>query len=447
MPGMLGIPHPYLTAHLPGVGGEIKRSLEDFIVEEVPLYYPSGKGEHTYFEIEKTDLSTLEALDRLARALDVSVESFGYAGLKDRKGITRQMVSLAHCPPERVEALELPQIRVLWAKLHSNKLRVGHLRGNRFRIWVRGLADPEASRVEAVVGLLLSLGIPNYYGPQRFGNRGDAHRIGRALLTGNDQEAVERILGRPSSDENNPQVVRARECFMEGDYRGALLSFPGTYREERRLLGYLTQPGANFAGARRRLGNTSKKLYFTAYQAYLFNLVVAERLRRRPLCLSALLEGDLAFLHRNGAVFLVTDAAHEQPRADAFEVSPSGPIFGKEMPHPQGEPLEMEHQILQREGLPLTQFHQLMPKLHLEGGRRPLRIAVEHLSWRLEGRDLYLEFTLSKGSYATTFIREITKNDAVPQGFYEDYEEEKHGLWRPQSIRPARAPADSGDGE
>ena len=62
---MLGIPHPYLTADLPGVGGSIKERLEDFIVEEVPLYTPCDQGEHTYFEIEKTDLSTPEALERL----------------------------------------------------------------------------------------------------------------------------------------------------------------------------------------------------------------------------------------------------------------------------------------------------------------------------------------------------------------------------------------------
>ncbi|MBI4602547.1 MAG: tRNA pseudouridine(13) synthase TruD [Planctomycetes bacterium] len=430
---MLGIPHAYLTAGLPGIGGTIKQSPEDFYVEEVPLYEPAGEGEHTYFEILKTDLSTPAALDVLARELRRDVRELGYAGLKDRKAVTRQVISISHVDPETVAALKPPQIEILWARRHRNKLRVGHLKGNRFRIRIRGVGPGAETRARSCLDVLLEKGVPNYYGPQRFGLRGDAHRIGRAFLKRDDRAAVRRILGHPSSAEQNPSIVRARELFMAGDLEQALAAFPPSYREERRLLEYLRHAGENYAGARRRLGETSRKMYFTAYQSYLFNLTLSERLRRSGGCLERLYPGDLAFLHRNGAVFRVEDADREEPRARAFEISPSGPIFGMRMPCPDGLEGEVERGILEKEGIRAADFHRLMPGLQLEGGRRPLRVSLEDLVVRQEAEDLYLELFLSKGSYATTVLREIMKNDFVPEGFYEEGEAEKHDLWRPEA--------------
>ena len=428
---MLGIPHPYLTSSLPGVGGSIKQRPEDFAVEEVPLYTPSGRGEHTYFEIEKTDLSTPEALERLGRGLDVEVKEFGYAGLKDRKGITRQTISIQGVDPGKVAALSLPQITILWVKPHQNKLRIGHLRGNRFRICIRDVAPDAQQKVEPILSALVEKGVPNYFGPQRFGNRGDAQRVGRDFLKREDRAAIRRILGHPSLTEHNPNVVRARTHFMAGEWQEAQASFPTTYREERRVLGYLIKAGENYSGARKRLRHSTRKLYFTAYQSYLFNVTLAERLERAGGDLEKLFEGDVAFLHRNGAVFRVDDVAKEQPRAAAFEISASGPIFGKKMPFPGGVGGEIEKGILDREGISVIDFHQLMPKLRLEGGRRPLRVRVEDLHWRLDGSILHLEFFLPKGSYATTVLREVLKNEVVPEAFYEDGEAQRHRLWRP----------------
>lgn len=436
---MLGIPHPYLTAELPGVGGSIKERLEDFIVEEVPLYTPCDQGEHTYFEVEKTDLSTPEALERLSRFLRVPVREFGYAGLKDRKGITRQTFSIAHVAPELLSGCEIPQLRVLWARLHTNKLRIGHLRGNRFRVWVRGIDVGRAGLIGDILGVLQTKGVPNYYGPQRFGNRGDAHRVGRSFLKRDDRAAIRRILGHPSSTERNPHVVEARQLFMAGDLNGAITAFPSSYREERRLLAYLLDAGENYEGAKRRLADSTRKLYYTAYQSFLFNVILSRRLQRAGGDLGQLFPGDLAYLHRNGAVFSVLEVEKEVARAMAFEISPSGPIFGMKMPHPSGLEGELEGLLLAEEGLQSTDFHQLMQRLHLEGGRRPFRVRVEDLSWRVEGQDIALEFFLPKGSYATTVLREITKSEAVPDAFYAEGDEERLGLWRPPSIPGADA--------
>jgi hypothetical protein len=131
----------------------------------------------------------------------------------------------------------------------------------------------------------------------------------------------------------------------------------------------------------------------------------------------------------------VDDPAREAPRSRTFEISPTGPIFGKKMPHPGGVEAEIEAGILEREGILATEFHQLMPRLHLEGGRRPFRVRLEDVKLHFEGRDLLLEFFLPKGSYATTFLRELMKNDVVPDAFYAGGEEAKHRLWRPRLDR------------
>jgi tRNA pseudouridine13 synthase len=113
----------------------------------------------------------------------------------------------------------------------------------------------------------------------------------------------------------------------------------------------------------------------------------------------------------------VEDPEGLEVRATSFEISPSGPIFGKKMILPQGAQGDIENEVLQEEGLRHSDFHQMGPKLHLEGGRRPLRIQVVDLEWKLEGTDLYLAFFLRKGGYATTFLRELMKNDEPAPGF------------------------------
>src|SRR5438128_877822 len=128
------MPLPYLTRDLPGVGGAIKLRTEDFFVQEMPLYEPSGEGEHVYCEIQKVGIPTFEAINRIAAALNVSTRDIGYAGLKDAKAITRQVLSILGTNEQAVMDLRVPDIAVQWAARHGNKLRLGHLAGNRFAI-------------------------------------------------------------------------------------------------------------------------------------------------------------------------------------------------------------------------------------------------------------------------------------------------------------------------
>ncbi|MCI0378089.1 MAG: tRNA pseudouridine(13) synthase TruD [Gemmataceae bacterium] len=167
-----------LTADLPGVGGRIKSVPEDFEVEEIPAYEPSGNGDFLYLWLEKRDLGAEYFTRQIARRLNLSNGEVGTAGLKDRRAVTRQWVSVPASAEAVLGQLEGDGIRVLKTSRHSNKLRAGHLHGNRFRILIRDI-DAAADAIPAIyVGRLRAQGLPNYYGPQRFGKDQETLQLG-----------------------------------------------------------------------------------------------------------------------------------------------------------------------------------------------------------------------------------------------------------------------------
>jgi tRNA pseudouridine13 synthase len=175
---------PLLTSDLPGIGGQIKSIPDDFEVEEIPAYEPSGDGEFLYLWIEKRDMGAEYFERQVAKRLGIQTGDVGTAGLKDRRAVTRQWISL----PANVEAnlgqLDGDGIKVLNVSKHTNKLRAGHLHGNRFRILVRQQSADAAHLAEPVLAKIRELGLPNYYGPQRFGKDGETLHLGLALLRG-----------------------------------------------------------------------------------------------------------------------------------------------------------------------------------------------------------------------------------------------------------------------
>ncbi|HUJ61384.1 MAG TPA: tRNA pseudouridine(13) synthase TruD [Kofleriaceae bacterium] len=177
---------PFLTDALPGTGGALRASDDDFAVDEVPAYGAAGHGEHVFVRIEKRGLTSPEAAERLARAVGCAPRDVGIAGMKDRRAVTRQWLSLPPpVTPETALAATLDGVTVLEAVRHPHKLRTGHLRANRFRLRVRGTVADAAARARAILGALAAPpGAPNWYGEQRFGRDGDNAARGRAILAG-----------------------------------------------------------------------------------------------------------------------------------------------------------------------------------------------------------------------------------------------------------------------
>jgi len=177
------MPAPYLTG-TPGIGGQLKSCPEDFFVEELPLYEACGEGEFLYLTIEKRGLSTPQLVDHLARVLSCRPDDIGTAGRKDAVAVTRQTVSVPaiRCPD--ASQVETDGVKLLAAARHKNKLKTGHLRGNRFRIVLRGLSDSAIGTAEQTAELIGRLGFVNWFGEQRFGRNDDTDETGFRLLRG-----------------------------------------------------------------------------------------------------------------------------------------------------------------------------------------------------------------------------------------------------------------------
>ena len=349
---MLNWETPYLTPDLPGIGGKLRVEIDDFIVEEVPAYEPCGEGEHTFFGVEKRDISTLALIQHLARALGVSEREISSAGLKDARAVARQTLCVQRAPPEKILALDVDKAHILWAKRHTNKLRSGHLRGNRFTLRIRAVGPGAETRAAAIVEQLLARGVPNGYGRQRFGNRGDNHEMGLLLLR------------------NDRAALRARGIH--------------------------------------HLSYKMRQFLVSAVQSALFNAVLAARIKRGLL--DDVLPGDVARKEETGGIFIVEDADIERPRVKAWEISATGPIYGYKMMAAQAAAGALEATILEEARLAPADFRPFQAK----GSRRPLRYYPEGLSWQMEGPDiLTLSFFAPKGAYATLLLRELMKAEVT----------------------------------
>lgn len=404
IPMETAIQHGYLTSDIPGCGGVIKDSPEDFVVEEIPAYEPCGSGEHCYLWMEKRGITTLEAIRRVARELRVPEKEIGYAGMKDSVGVTRQNISLRGVKPEDAAGRQFDGISIISAVRHTNKLKLGHLKGNRFGITVREVSAAAAEVVPAVLAVLHSRGVPNRFGHQRYGVQGNSSLIGAAMLRRDWQGAVDHLIGQPEAVRDE-QWRAAISAYQQGDPALALRLMPRHCRSERDLLQRLASRPDAWEKAFEAVHPRLKRLYLSAFQSSLFDLVVEQRLAE----IDRVLPGDLAWKHVNGACFLVEDAVVEAPRAARFEISATGPIFGSKMTNPAGAPLELEERILAQAGIRAGQFD-LGGGLRMEGERRPLRVPLGEPAFRVEGDSLALEFSLPKGSYATSVLREITKS-------------------------------------
>ena len=336
---------PFLTSDIPGIGGQIRVTPEDFRVDERPLYLPCGEGEHLYVKITKRGLSTPDLVRLLSSALGVKAQAIGVAGLKDARAVTTQMVSLQGITPQQVAQMTIDG-RLLNVEIlarHRNRLRTGHHAGNRFRLVIRDVAAHAAETVPAILNRLSARGVPNYFGPQRQGRDGDNYQIGAALL-------------------NDP---RRRE----------------------------------------KMGRAKRIWYLNTYQSFLFNRMLAKRVD----LIDRMLAGDWAIKSDNGACFLVEDPDKEQPRADRFEISPTGILFGSRVSWADGEPGKIEEAVIAEAGTTREALVAAGKACGFRGERRALRVPLAELDWSLDGSALNLAFALPPGAYATSVLRELMK--------------------------------------
>ena len=317
--------------------GRLRTDPEDFVVEEQLGFEPAGAGQHVLLKVRKRDANTQWIARELARACGCHPRDLGYAGLKDRRAVATQWFTV---PQSRLSPADWLGVRsgeyeVLEAHRHSRKLPRGALAGNRFVIRVRGTAVDDASLASRLAAVE-TRGVPNYFGPQRFGRGGaNLKRMGEDM----------RALKPPE--------------------RGFILS---------------------------------------AARSLVFNAVLAERVGDGTW--DRLEPGDLANLDGRASHFRVdaVDQALEARRA-AFDIHPSGPLWGRGSPPSGGRVLELE----QRVAAGLSAACEMVAGAGMEQERRSLRLPIRDLRWRrdAEGDAIVLEFRLTRGAYATTVLREV----------------------------------------
>jgi tRNA pseudouridine13 synthase len=334
---------PYITPEDPGIGGSLKAEAECFVVEEIPLYEPEGEGEHLYLRLARGGWTTRDIQKALAKLFGLKAVDIGYAGLKDKQARVTQTFSLAlrdtdeEAVARRVQ--EAFPFEVVWARRHKNKLKAGHLLGNRFRIIVVEPHEDALSRAEAIRRTLEERGLPNFYGEQRFGAHGRNIEKGREALMGKGP----------------------RDKWM-------------------------------------------RKLLLSSYQSALFNAWLVERIRRGWF--ETILQGDVAKKTDTGGIFEVEDEAAESERFREGAITYTGPIYGAKMRWATGKPGDLEREVLVSKEVSVENLN----RARLNGSRRAARLSVPDLTIEEHPRGLCFIFSLPKGSYATTLMREFMKS-------------------------------------
>jgi len=393
----------FVTADLPGIGGSYKETPDDFEVEEIPLYPCCGSGEHLYLWIEKSGISTSELISRLARGLRLKENDIGYAGLKDSRALTRQWLSIPSAKQPQLDQLHLNNARILDVQRHTNKLRLGHLAGNRFSIRLHQLKPGAALLAEAILDQLHRSGVPNRFGEQRYGVLGNSAILGHLLLRGDHENFCRELLGDPEKI-SHPGWKKAALAYRQKQLEQAIKELPGAMRLEQRLVRDLLQ-GKTHEQAVYGLPKQRLRFFLSALQSRYFDQLLDARIA----ALGKLKNGDIAYKHVNGACFLVETAELEQPRATSFEISPTAPLFGHKVMLATGEPGAAETELLESANLSLNCWKPASG-LAMPGERRPLRVPLELAKIINATKDsLTLEFALPKGSYATSVLAELMK--------------------------------------
>ncbi|OQX75095.1 MAG: tRNA pseudouridine(13) synthase TruD [Campylobacteraceae bacterium 4484_4] len=352
----------YYLSHTP-IHARFSKNSKDFVVTEVPLYPCSGEGEHLYLTIRKKDLTTWGMLQILSEQTGVKMRDFGYAGLKDRDGMTIQQISMPRKFEKMLATFSHEKIKILETAYHSNKLKTGHLKGNRFFIRLKKVSPVDAAKLTQVLQKIAQEGIPNYFGYQRFGREGDNYKRGQAILEGKIKERNKKM----------------RNFFISA-WQSHLFNLWLSKRVE------------------------ISKLFEAFNEKELFNLFnfpreTLKQLKSQPSFFK-ILPGDLLHHYPHGRMFLCEDIASEAQRFKERKITVTGLLPGHKAPLAAGIAANFEKDF-SKMCEPYCQ--------KLNGTRRFGWIWPEEVEFRYREAEAWFEmhFTLPKGSYATVLLEEL----------------------------------------
>jgi tRNA pseudouridine13 synthase len=302
-------------------------------------------------------------------------------------------------------------------------LNIGDLVGNRFQVKVRDtVLQGEELRSEAMATkaqLDRVGGFPNFFGLQRFGSvRPITHLVGREIVRNDMEGAVMWYVGNPNEDEDQEAQEARRQLQETRDFEEALRTFPSKLTFERTVIGYLVRNPGDYVGAIRVLPGNLQMMFVHAYQSYMFNRILSERLRRgmpldRPLVGDVVLPADRNGLPDHDKYVPVTDQNLDlvQKHVRERKAFVSGVLFGQDSVFSTGQMGEIERSVVDSEGLRLQDFKvPEIPECNSRGSRRELLSYYKDLELRVGESELDVSFTLGKGCYATVLLRELMKS-------------------------------------
>ena len=403
-----------------GTGGVIRSSNEDFYVEEVLLVKPTGNGQNTWIEILKNGKTTLDVVLDVARHLHLSRKRMGFAGMKDKSAVTRQWICVSNITPEELpDDLEdiLYNVKILDIKANEKKLRIGQLKGNKFKIAIRNVDNPDEA-CENAMGVLDSLestGVPNYYGYQRFGElRSNTHLVGKALVEGNVKKAVDTYIGNPAEGEYS-QTYQARQLYDEGKLQESYDLMPKSMRYEKYMLQELIHSSKkgelqekDYIKSIEALPKPLKRMFVNAYESYLFNKIINQRSK---IGINKYYPGDIIIDHEERWIHEIDEDTIEED-INNFTLNPTAPLIGSKVPLADGVQGEIERQVIEEENVSKEAFAcPKTPKLGSHGIRRSIRFKVDQTNVRKIDDGIEVEFFIPKGCFATAVLREIMKKN------------------------------------
>ena len=405
------------------IGGTIRNQYEDFYVEEIPEVIPTGEGPNVYIWIEKLGRTTLDVVLDISRDLHISRKRMGFAGMKDKKALTRQWICIANMDSEaqlqQVKDLDIHNTDFLKIVRGQKKLRMGQLKGNKFKILIKDLDDIEKSADVAceVLKELEVTGVPNYFGWQRFGKpRTITHLVGEALIENDLKKAVSVYIGNPTGDEADDNRA-ARQAYDDGNLEESLNLMGKGMRYEKMMIRELIKDSKkgeltdqSYKNALHALPKPLQRMFVHAYQSFLFNEAVSNRVN---MGINKYIEGDIIIDNEEHIVY-DKSLQEYQDLIDNFQASPTCPLYGTKVPFAGGEVGEMEENVLKNYNITKSNFEvPKMPRLGSFGLRRSMRFQVWDSSAIPTDDGVLCEFSINKGSYATAVLREIMKKDVV----------------------------------
>jgi tRNA pseudouridine13 synthase len=405
----------YLTT-TPGIGGKLRTEPEDFVVIETGAGPdPFDAGAHTAARVRLKNWETNRFAAQAARVLGIHHDQVAFAGMKDKRAVTEQWFTFKVPPTAIGELGKLADVEVLESYATRKAHFTGAHAGNKFVLRVRDSTHDRAAVEGAAAAIRAEGGVPNFFGPQRFGGhfRPLTHLVGKAIVEGDLEEAVRLYAGNPMPGEQEEAQVARKVYDDTRDPAAALEIYPPKLDPERGILYRLTKRPGDFRYALQALPENLLQLFVHAHQSWLFNQVLSARVEA-GLGLNTAHEGDLVMgvdddgvrVHKVSAV----NRAKVQRELDLGRATLTAPLVGLSSPLATGAPGEIEEAILLANEVQSQDFRvRELPEVASEGRRRGILQPVRGLEVGWIDGDPVFSFALGKGSYATVVLREFMK--------------------------------------